>query len=273
MFVCCDIEVIERVANAWYEPRKSPKESLPRAILHPVDFLPLENEQQMRVVDLFLEHASKALKCPVHRFCISDAWDADPPREAKGLKLQDFLNPQVATRSYVYNFWQRIAPLHEEYRRKYGHEPFFPLPEGIHLWDDAKSVSSKESEAAWHRIDIYGHWILNKVMKQEESNTIIIMPLGNVKPTYRDEWPSIQKGDQQMWEPLLLAPILGAPEVVVPAGHMKYHSRITGKEESLPVCMSVMGLPGSDHELVELVRSMLSFSGRPTRVMTGITMF
>lgn len=59
-----------------------------------------------------------------------------------------------------------------------------------------------------------------------------------------------------------MAPVLGAPELVVPgengiiprksrkselrraAGQIRYKSRVSGKYEALPVCVSVMGLPG-----------------------------
>ena len=66
--------------------------------------------------------------------------------------------------------------------------------------------------------------------------------------------------DQQLWEPLLIAPIIGAPELVIPgtwqhissldmwliraAGRVYYESRISGRREPLPVCVSLMGLPG-----------------------------
>lgn len=68
--------------------------------------------------------------------------------------------------------------------------------------------------------------------------------------------------DQQLWEPLLVAPIAGAPEIVIPglycyldiaesltkkntlAGTIQYQSRISGRQEPLPVCVSIMGLPG-----------------------------
>ena len=63
-----------------------------------------------------------------------------------------------------------------------------------------------------------------------------------------------------LWSPLMLSPILGAPELIVPgrspfrspdtqrlinvAGEASYASRISGREEFLPVCVSMMGYPG-----------------------------
>ena len=99
------------------------------------------------------------------------------------------------------------------------------------------------------------------------------MPLGNVQPCYRDEWPAPPSAVQQLWEPLLLAPILGAPEIVVPAGQIDYDSRVSGRKEVLPVCVSMMGLPGTDLSLMSLVKTLLEKSRRPAKVLTGRTMF
>lgn len=70
-----------------------------------------------------------------------------------------------------------------------------------------------------------------------------------------------------------MAPILGAPQIVVPAGEMKYRSRISGRDEYLPVCVSIMGLPGKDQDLLHLTRSILQHSGRNTKVRVGRRMF
>jgi hypothetical protein len=69
-------------------------------------------------------------------------------------------------------------------------------------------------------------------------------------------------GDQCIWEPLLLAPMAGAPELIVPGrsltkhfyltrtsadtnavGEIPYQSRVSGREEYLPVCVAIMSLP------------------------------
>ena len=72
------------------------------------------------------------------------------------------------------------------------------------------------------------------------------------------------------------------------AGQISYESRISGRRESLPVCVSLMGLPGrvsvnaldacpdhlgTDLELIDLVRSFLEQTGRPTEMMVGRDMF
>ena len=267
-----DISVVEKVIRSWYSSTGSRK-ARPDSILYPTDFLPTGNHQQMKVVGDFLSDASACLSCPVQRFSTLEMWTHDPPAEAGSLSLKDFLDHETATQSYVYDFWQKISQFQRLYREKIGHEAFFPLPKGRDLWEDAKNVTPEQNRAAWRRIDVYRMWFLDKILKPTQRNAIVIMPIGDVKPNYRDEWPRMSKEGQQMWEPLLLAPILGAPELVVPAGQIPYWSRVSAIEEHLPVCLSVMGLPNTDHDLVDIVQEILNFSGRPTMVKTGKTMF
>lgn len=76
-----------------------------------------------------------------------------------------------------------------------------------------------------------------------------------------------------LWSPLLLSPILGAPELTVPSGEISYCSRISGKDEFLPVSVSVMGFPGTDLDLIDRVMKMMKHVGRPTKVHTGSRAF
>lgn len=53
---------------------------------------------------------------------------------------------------------------------------------------NAWSVTPAQHQDALARIQVYKHWILNSVLGGN-SNTILLAPLGNVRPAYRDEWP------------------------------------------------------------------------------------
>ena len=151
-----------------------------------------------------------------------------------------------------------------------------PAPKGIHVWDAARDVTTQHSEEAWQRLKDYKEWLTSHVLQVNDiinDNPIVVMPLENVATHYRDEWPAPAKGDQQLWDSLLLAPILGAPEVVIPTGVVEYSSRISGKSEELPVCVSVLEMPGTDRELLSTIQRFLVAVGRPTTVKTGGRMF
>jgi Asp-tRNA(Asn)/Glu-tRNA(Gln) amidotransferase A subunit family amidase len=269
-----DIDVIQMIAGLWQTKPSSPQSGTRSLrIYQTTDFLPLQNEQQMNVFDCFVGDVCRCLTQQVERISIAEIWKRNPPLEAKEQDLKDFLSPTVATRSYVYDFWKKVSPFIAAYYAQFHRQPFFPPPKGRNLWDNAKEVTPTQNEKAWAKVAIYKNWLMETVLKSESEDAIVVSPLGDLSPCYRDEWPAPPSGDQQMWEPLLMAPILGAPEIVVPAGEMKYQSRISGREEFLPVCVAIMGLPGTDQDLLDLTRSILERSGRSTKVSVGRRMF
>ncbi|KAL8666922.1 MAG: hypothetical protein Q9202_001162 [Teloschistes flavicans] len=78
---------------------------------------------------------------------------------------------------------------------------------------------------------------------------------------------------QAAWNQWWLSSILGAPEIVIPAGSIAYHSRISELDEQLPVTAQKLSAPGSDLELISMAQRFLKDIGRPTKVKTGRNMF
>lgn len=269
-----DIDLIQMIAELWQtKPLRDQCGTRTSRIYLAMDFLPLHNEQQMSAFNSFVEDVCSCLKQRVKRVSIAELWRRNPPPRAKEQELREFLSPAVATQSYVYDVWKKVSPFITEYHAQFHRQPFFPPPKGRDLWNQAKKVTPAQNEEAWAKIAVYREWLLETVLQCESEDAIVLSPLGDISPCYRDEWPAPPCGDQQLWEPLLMAPILGAPQIVVPAGEMKYRSRISGRDEYLPVCVAIMGLPGKDRDLLRLTRSILQHSGRNTKVRVGRRMF
>ena len=108
-------------------------------------------------------------------------------------------------------------------------------------------------------------------MEVGRRRAIVVLPIENMGPRYRDEATThfVPEGVPM----LFLSPITGGPECVVPAGQVTYGSRVSQRDELLPVGVSLLGAPGSDLELLDLVATCLEESGRPTEVIVGKTMF
>ncbi len=107
----------------------------------------------------------------------------------------------------------------------------------VHSWstiyrDQASSVTPEQHDAALRSLDVYKRWLLDTYLQGRRSNPILVLPLGDVAPDHRDEWPGYvcatwfqlhahdyrpTSSEQQLWEPLLIAPVIGAPELVVPS--------------------------------------------------------
>lgn len=127
----------------------------------------------------------------------------------------------------------------------------------------------------------------------EQDTAIVVLPIMNAKTNYRDVDPGMPCA-QDVWDPLWLAPVLGAPEISVPGklshllqrrrrirlvangilvGSIGYTSRVTQRAESLPVAVSVMSPPGTDMMLISALRDAFVRSVRPLAVRTGREMY
>ena len=60
------------------------------------------------------------------------------------------------------------------------------------LWlnrDHARSVSPEQHEEALESLYIYKRWLLDTYLQAGRSNPVLVLPLGEVGPNHRDEWP------------------------------------------------------------------------------------
>ncbi|KAF2033333.1 hypothetical protein EK21DRAFT_109130 [Setomelanomma holmii] len=148
---------------------------------------------------------------------------------------------------------------------------FSLLAEFAREWKVGKQYSKEQFDEGIRRLDIYKQWWLETILEMWSKDTVVVMQSEDVKPSYRDDAPpaySIQPAWHQWW----VSSILGAPEVVIPAGQIQYTARITGNTEYLPVMASLMSQPDSDLELLSLTHDFLTHSGRDTVVRSGPVM-
>lgn len=139
-------------------------------------------------------------------------------------------------------------------------------------WGLGQSVTDAQHEEGTRRLSVYRSWLPDQVLLQHGNNAVLILPISERAPNYRDTpppEPSIQTG----FDPLYLSPILGSPDLMLPIGQIPYDSKVTGCEEVLPVCVTLVGKPGGDADLIKLARSVSQSSGRPIIVRTGSSMF
>ncbi|CAI7586421.1 unnamed protein product [Penicillium discolor] len=70
-----------------------------------------------------------------------------------------------------------------------------------------------------------------------------------------------------------MSPMMRALEVTAPVGNIAYDSIVTQREERFPVAVSVIGPPGIDLILVDLVEKGMKGAGLATEVKTGSSMY
>ncbi|EWG41130.1 hypothetical protein FVEG_15234 [Fusarium verticillioides 7600] len=158
------------------------------------------------------------------------------------------------------------------YAERHGSQKPHVIPFVQRRWAQGASVSDAEHEEATRRLLVYKKLLLDQLFGDEKFETLVILPVAEVKSVYRHE--KIESPENQSaCDELFLSPILGAPDVVIPIGEMSYYSRISNMIEYLPVVANLVAAPGRDHEILEAVEVTPERSKRPKVVYTGSRIF
>ncbi|KAF4539975.1 Tetratricopeptide repeat domain-containing protein [Lasiodiplodia theobromae] len=88
-----------------------------------------------------------------------------------------------------------------------------------HMKGMASKISRAERDDATDKLEVYRNWFTEKIMRVKESNTIVILPIEEISPRYRDEPPS-RKFYPKGVPMLFLSPIIGGPELTIPIGQV-----------------------------------------------------
>ena len=268
-----DITRFEEIARVWYASKmlsKRPKRLKKPAIIYPLDFFPVQNIMQMDIVDLFISDLERYLGVVIIKVSITSMWDQDPPLEGKGQSVEDYLKDTVIN-SYYRDFYNSTDKFRATYRDKHHKEPFV-TPFNHWRWEIGEQVSEAHYKDSMHRLSVYKQWFLKAVMQDDELESLLVLPIANVEPNYRDT-PPPEPTPPTGFDSLFIPPILGSPDLVVPLGEIPYHSRISNKQEFLPVAVDIVGLPGADLVLIKTIQECLIASGRKQKVHTGSRMF
>ena len=268
-----DLDHFSNIVSLWHSLQESSsKKGAGRksAIYYPEDYFPVANEVQMSIIEGFMLDLSKLLEVPISRVSIASLWGAHPPPEADGESVQDYLR-DTAVNTYYQDFYHSTDEFRGKYQARYLKDPY-ATPFNHWRWNLGSQVTRAQYEDGLHRLSVYKEWFLNTVMRNQEYQSLVLLPVANVSPNYRDippPRPMIQEGFDQ----LFLPPILGSPDLFVPLGDFQYHSRVSQREEYLPIGVDVVGSPGSDLWLIDIIQRCLKSSRRPDRVQTGPRVF
>ena len=222
------------------------------------------------MVKSFVSDLEKFLNVQKTEISISALWNQKSPSKADGQSVREFLE-KVAVETYYHDFYHSTDGFRAKYHEKYCKEPYV-TPFNRWRWNLGKQVTSSQHHEGMSRLAVYKDWFLNEIMRLTEVESLLVLPIANVQPNYRDEpppTPTIQNGFDQLFVP----PIMGAPDIVVPLGEIPYFSRVTGRDEYLPVVVNIVGLPPSDFSLLRVIQDCLVSSNRPLSVSTGARLF
>lgn len=261
--------MVQSVLSTWLPRASRNADNDSFEIIYPFDYWPMPSTPQMALIDSFLDDMTNHLNASITKLSIRKLWESSPPKGASS-DIEEYLH-DVITHSYYYSYYHASDDFRDKCQERFGHQPYV-IPFVKHRWDAGAAVSAEQHSSALHKLEVYRAWLLDTVFLSHGPRTVMILPISLVEPHYRDEvTPS--PGSQVATDELFLSPILRSPDVVIPIGEIPYDSKITGREEYLPVGVNVVGTPGSDFWLLDTMKTLLEKSGRPTAVQTGSRIF
>jgi Asp-tRNA(Asn)/Glu-tRNA(Gln) amidotransferase A subunit family amidase len=266
-----DLIKIASIAPLWCNLEPSTITTTePLSILYPEDYLPKDNREHMQHLDSFVSDFGKFSNSAVRKFSIAEQWQESSPKDSEGQILKDYLN-DVVVQTFYHGFYHSQTMFRNKYFEKHHKQPYVNAFVNWR-WNLGKNVTPKQHQEGLRRLKVYKSWFLKEVMGGPKKATIMVMPISEGLPNYRDcppGEPKIQGG----FDPLFLSPILGCPDLVIPIAQTTYESRISGRPEQLPICINLLGVPGEDLDLINAAQAFLRYSGRPSAVRTGSETF
>ncbi|CAI7586228.1 unnamed protein product [Penicillium manginii] len=155
-------------------------------IVWPKDFWSIIDSDQCDLALKFVKDMESHLGLQYCEVSFDDIWKAEPPHEASGLSLIEFMGQ--ATAALAYDGYHNCDDFLDRYRREFHHAPHISLPTQK-LWEEGQKISKMERDDGFNKIEIYVRWMRDRVLTGDRANAFVVLPLENMSPRYRDEIP------------------------------------------------------------------------------------
>ncbi|KAL7941820.1 hypothetical protein V8C42DRAFT_355247 [Trichoderma barbatum] len=224
----------------------------PKRIIYPLDFAS-SNEDDQTLNEKFVAMLERFLEVKADKIRLSDAWDAQPPDEANGQSLEEYMK-KAPFSSFCSDFYHEYQDFRNDYKTKFGREPYVEATPRFY-WGIGESESKHDYTNHRERIEVFKKWFGDNIMSTlGDSDSIMVLPSGPLTVQYRDDSPRPPTRIDGIG-PEALAPLLGLPHLIVPFAQTPYYSRVTEKRESRPFSGSIMSPHGSDIMILQLAKA------------------
>ncbi|GAB1312459.1 hypothetical protein MFIFM68171_02669 [Madurella fahalii] len=155
-------------------------------------------------------------------------------------------------------YYENLSRFIEEYKKKYNNPPYVH-PVIQDCFTRGKHLTPEDVAKAHKRKSDYSKWLRESVLG-DSFRIIMVYPVGDLAPFYRDDYrPDPQNRSQAYhWRDREdhQASLAGLPSVIVPVGQVAQPSKVTGRDQHLPVAISLMSGAGTDTQLVGMLHDM-----------------
>ncbi|KAA8569389.1 hypothetical protein EYC84_001034 [Monilinia fructicola] len=219
----------------------------------------------------FIQDFEKATQLSAKMVDINELWRFyEPGRSSKKSFAQYFEN--TLAHIQLYGHYNNTASFRAEYKNKFGSAPYAE-PLLRYKWSLGASLTDAQFHTALEQKKCFAHFLTEHIFAE---GGVVLLPCGPPNVCYRDEYSGSIEEWGARWQgygvPVTAFSALGGgPAVSIPVGQRRYESNVTGRTESQPLGLMLLGAPGTDESLVDLVAHVLETSGRQLRVQSGKT--
>ena len=200
---------------------------------------------------------------------LTDLWENTNPLGTNESLASYFHN--TLPWAYAPTQWQTYEMFQEDYWKVFGKAPYFN-PEGQFKMDWLPTVTSEMHKDGLKKMSIFQSWFEENLIGPSEdgsSEASLLLPWTKGTPNYRDVYRPQPDWADYGWQYYMISPFTRAPEMIIPIGQIPFLSKVTKREEWLPVSLGVIGARGSDVSLPALIQDFMYAMQLPATVEIG----
>ncbi|VUC28246.1 unnamed protein product [Clonostachys rosea] len=262
-----DASLLQTAYKKWFQSKSY--NHYPKRIIMPTEFWPPADNTSMLLYESFVSKMASFLNATVESVNTNASF-ISYTGASEG--IQAYMGKSYSNVTKYDQVRHAVRPFTEAYEAKFGQHPFWnPVP--TVEWAYGESVTDEGYNSALSRVLTYGEWFRSQLVPSCEE-ALVIYPFGPGIVDYRDTYvdpPTTFGGSYAATQQAVYA---GVPDYTVPIGSRKYFSRITRRDEELPVTLGIIGAANCEDMLADLVVEMgksNGVSGFVTKVKTGKT--
>ncbi|KAF3164230.1 hypothetical protein TWF225_001700 [Orbilia oligospora] len=266
-FFARDIQNFQLLQEVWYD-KKGQRRQKPSRIIVPSGVLDSLPSYKQSVMAKFIEDAKISTGIPLAEIDINELWKSSglAPRD---ISYTEYLHSTVA-HIQIHESHINENTFYQKYNQKFGKYPYIN-PMVLHKWEiQRQNISMGDYQEALQRMAVFKEFLRSHVFN---GGAVMMLPAGSGEATYRDELIAPESIDVYLqsfgFDNTFYSILGGLPSVVVPVGQRPITSKDTKETVWEPVSMMIVGQAGTEAQIIDFVRKVLTKSGRPMGVLVG----
>jgi len=260
-------KLLQTAYKAWF-PSKS-YTSYPKTLILPEEFWPTVNKTSMPIYTTFINALATFLDANISTINTNATFNAYT-NTTQGISAYLGLTYSNITN---YDQYRLLAiPFNETYHAKFGKSPYLN-PVTRSRWTRGVSLPYSSYESATEHYKTFQSFFRSTLVPSCESS-LVLYPMGAGTEDYRDTYNAPPSAIFGAGYPGTIMSVMAAvPDYTVPIGERTYWSRISERNETLPVTIGIVAAEGCDGMLVDLVAELGEKGIVPGEVGTGRSMY